>query len=588
MLFADIVGYTSMVETHDQQTEALRALLQEWFRALSQDVLDHGGIVEKFIGDAICSLFGAPAVHEDDPERALRCALAMLRTVERLNQERRHEGQESDEIRLRIGIATGEVVGGTADHAGQEQYSVTGDAVNTASRLQSAAQPGQVLVSSATEQLTRDRFVFESAGTLSLKGKRKGVPAFLLLEERRETDRSGPQLVGRRRELEHLSYCLSLAVEGDCQLIEMTGDAGVGKSRLVEAFAEESFDRHASVLVARGDCPPSMAGPLHPFVPISRSLIASVADDTVSYEATQTVAVLGDVASGAAAVGDNSPEEVAAALQRVIRARSERGSVILIIENVHRADADSLEVLQRLIPRLNNERLLLLWTRRSGEELVVQGDSLAEYTRISLRPLNDEDSERLMRQLLDGLAIPKTLEQRVVERSGGNPFYIEAMVRTIRDEGYGADGQELSGLDVPTTVQGLVQARLDSLPDAERLAAQQAAVAGRDFDAKLLQHVDLFGIEIVPALDSLARRGLIDHVGGSNYRFRHVLTQEVCYDTMLQALRTELHREIADSVADVYPERVLELAPYRADHYAKAGDTDRAVDILVEAGVSEA
>jgi adenylate cyclase len=584
VLFADIVGYTSLVESRSEQTEVVRGLLQEWFQALSKDILDHGGIVEKFIGDAICALFGAPAVHEDDPQRALSCALSMQQTVERMNREQEAAGEDRATIQLRIGVATGEVVGGTAQQAGQEQYSVTGDAVNTASRLQTTAQPGQILVSSSTEQLTRDQFLFESAGTLTLKGKRIRVRAFVLVERRRESERSDGELVGRERELGHLGYCLRRAAEGDAQLIEIAGDAGVGKSRLVEAFTEQS---RAIALVSRGDCPTDMATPLHPFIAISRGLKAAtsaVEDDGLA----EALAALDGTAGSLLAMGESEGEDVARALKTVIGELSKTGPVVLIIENVHRADPDSVDVLQRLIAQVGNERLLLLWTRRAGEELVIVGDIIAEYTRMPLRPLNDEDARSLMVQLLDGTEIAEALADRIVERSGGNPLYIEAMVRAIRDEGEAFEGSDTVGNDIPTTVRGLVQARLDSLPESERLTAQEAAVAGRDFDGRLLQEVDLFGIDVEAALESLTRRGMIDRVGGTVYRFRHVLTQEVCYDTMLQALRSELHREIADAVAELYPDRTLELAPYRADHYAKAGDTERAVDVLVEAGVSEA
>jgi len=585
VLFADIVGYTSLVEAHGGKTEEVRSLLQDCFNALSKNVLDNGGIVEKFIGDAICALFGAPAVHEDDPQRALSCALSMRQTMERLNEHRAESDESADPLALRVGICTGEVVGGTAEHAGQEQYSVTGDAVNTASRLQAAAEPGQTLVSAATEQLARDQFVLEPAGTLKLKGKRVGVPAFCLLERRRHSTRSDGDLVNRQRELEHLGFCLTLAGDSRCQLVEIAGDAGVGKSRLVEAFMDQS---RASALILRGDCPTSMAEPLHPFVTISRGLLASLAAGRVPHAADSAVGILTEtVAGNAAAVTENQAEEVAAAIQELVRIRSNQEPVIVIVENAHRADRESLDVLQRLIARLRDERLLLLWTRRSGEELIVQGESMAEYTRMALRPLADDDAERLMLQLLGDVRIAEPLERRIVERSGGNPLYIEAMVRAILDEGEAFDGGELSGVDIPTTVQGLVQARLDSLPEPERLAAQEAAVAGREFDGRLLERVDLFGIEVAAALEALSRRGMIDHVGGATYRFRHVLTQEVCYDTMLQALRSELHREIADAVVDLYPERAVELAAYRADHYAKAGDTDRAVEVLVEAGVSE-
>jgi adenylate cyclase len=584
VLFADIVGYTSLVEAHADQTEGVRALLQRCFDEMASRVLDHGGIVEKFIGDAVCALFGAPAVHEDDPERALACALAMQDAIARFNDTHSKAGSNpADPLRLRIGVSTGEVVGGTAEHGGQEQYSVTGDAVNTASRLQTAAEPGQVLVSAATERLTRDEYILESAGDIKLKGKRSLVQSFVLKGPRLAGLRSGLDFVNRRRELEHLQYCLDLASERDPQLLEIVGDAGVGKSRLVSAFADRVT---SSAVVCRGSCPPMAAGPLHPFRAVAQELVRGLGPDrSQKPELSPALGVLEHIAAeGFASGADLSMEAIASAVQAVIQVIGNSAATVIVLENIHRGDPESLELLQRLIGRVRDERVLLTWTRRTGEEMVIQSDHTASFTRLSLRPLPERDAEQLMRQLLGEAPVPVTVQRLIVDRSGGNPLYIEAMVRTILEDGDLLDGRDSESLEIPTTVQGLIQARLDSLPEAQRLAVQEAAVVGREFDARLLQSVDLFGLDIAPALEALARRGMIEQVSGDTFAFRHVLTQEVCYDTMLQGLRAELHREVADAIPEMFPDRMVELAPVRADHYAKAGDTDRAVEVLVEAG----
>ena len=582
ILFADIVGYTSLVETLGEQTEAVRAALKDCFDALGAAILDHGGIVEKFIGDAICALFGAPLVREDDPRRALACALEMQTIIARLNAAR-PESDPVGSLSLRIGISTGEVVGGTAQHAGQEQYSVTGDAVNTASRLQTSAEPGEILVGVATERLVRDAFVLESVGAIKLKGKRAPVEAFLLVRERDDVlASSGPVFVDRKRELEQLSYYLRLASEGDPQLVELVGDAGVGKSRLVEAFSDSAVDE---ALVCRGSCPPQAATPLFPFRAITEGLLKGLTQERREEMPSDALAVFEAVVDGT--LGPETAEHseaVVSALHMAIRAASLAGPIVMVVENFHRSDAETLDVLQRLVARIRDERLLLLWTRRTGEEIMLQGDYSASFTRMPLRPLSERDAEQLMRQLLGDVNVPETVQRLIVDRSGGNLLYIEAMVRTIIDDGGVLDGNEPESLEVPTTVTGLIQARLDSLPESRRLVVQEAAVAGREFDARLLQIVDLFGLDVLPELEALARNGMIEHVAGSTYRFRHLLTQEVCYETMLQGLRSELHREIADIMPEMYPDQSVELAPTRADHYAKAGDTDRAVEVLVEAG----
>lgn len=585
VLFADIVGFTGMVESYGDQAEAVRSLLKECFDALAAIALEQGGTVEKFIGDAVCALFGAPSVHEDDPQRALSAALQMQRAMERLNRLREERSQDDGKpLQLRIGISTGEVVGGTAEHAGEQQYSVTGDAVNTASRLQSSAGQGQILVSAMTERLARDRFTFEPVGEIKLKGKRAPISTFLVVGERAEDDATGGIFINRRQEIDHLCYCLNLAGQGAAQLVEMVGDAGVGKSRLVEAFVDQAG---AGTVICRGSCPPLAASSLYPFQSVAAGLLAAAGSDLGDLDGA--IPVLEQIASGAGLVEEDDPIEAAGnAIHTAIRALPATTPTAIIIENVHRADPDTLDLLRRLVSTVRDERLMLLWTRRTGEDLPIEGDTLTSLTRLIVRPLAEADAHELMRHLLGPAEIPQSVSDLIVERSGGNPLYIEAMVRgLVEDDDLLQRAESLETVQIPATVQGLIQSRLDNIPEQQKLLIQEAAVVGREFDAELLQRVDLFGIDVATTLELLARRGMIEHIGGPRYSFRHVLTQEVAYDTMLEGLRTELHREVAESLVDLYPDRMTEMAPVLADHFAKAGDTDRAVEVLVQAGQAE-
>jgi len=558
--------------------------MNECFDALAAVVVTHGGTVEKFIGDAVCALFGAPVVHEDDPVRALQCSIEMQQTVANL-ERRRLEREKADAdglpaLALRIGVSTGEVVGGTAERAGQEHYSVTGDAVNTASRLQGLGEAGQILVAASTERLSRHAFLFESAGEVKLKGKRAAVPVFLLRGIRPDEGNSGHALIDRRTELEHLDYCLNLAAEASPQLVEIVGDAGVGKSALVNAFA----DHAETAVVVRGICPPMAAGALDAFQRIASGLASAVENPEARSAALEALA------SGVSPTeGDVGLDTMAHGLHLAIRDISLRWPVVIIVEDVQRADPDTLELVRRLVELISPaERLMILWTRRTGEEMLLDGDYATSLTRLVLKPLSETDTRLLMTTVLDGSELPEELQDLIVERSGGNPLYVEALTTTVVEDGDLLRRMERPGqVEVPGTVQGLIQARLDSIPENERLVLQEAAVVGREFDAALLRRVDLFGVDVESCLAALARRGLIEPVGESTYRFGHVLTQEVAYDTMLQGLRQELHREVADALVEMSPDRMSELAPALADHYAKAGDTDRAVEVLVQAGQGE-
>jgi len=574
-----------MVESYGREAENVRALMTECFEELAGRVLSHGGTVEKFIGDAVCALFGAPTAHEDDPERALACALEMQEAMERMNQNRMTHTPSREAVELRIGISTGEVVGGTTEHGGERQYSVTGDAVNTASRLQAAALPGQILASDSTERLARSRFVFEASGQIKLKGKRKPTAAFRLLGPRREESSANGDLVNRHDDLERLNYCLERASLRDTQLVEIVGDAGMGKTRLITAFDSAASSK---AIVAHGTCQPTATSQLYPFQSIADSLAsASRQVPGAGTSPHRPEHALEDLLLNTTTEDVSTVDAVVTAIRNVLKHLETSAPVVITIENIHRADPLSLEVLKRMASTVGNTRLMLVWSRRTGEDTPLDADYDCSFTRLVLKPLSKADSELLMRQMLGDQTVPDSLANLIVERSAGNPLYIEAMTRMlIEDEDLFTAGKTPETIQIPHTVQGLIQARLDGIPESQRLAIQEAAVVGREFDAELLQRVDLFGIDMLPTLQAVVRTGMIEHLGQSAYRFRHVLTQEVAYDGMLQGLRAELHREVAEALVDMFPDRAVELAPAIADHYAKPGEPDRAVEILVQAGQS--
>lgn len=656
VLFADLVGYTDMVERYRDRTEDVRRLVGGLFDQLATIIGEHGGTVEKFIGDAICALFGAPLAHEDDPERALRCALALqnamaVHNAKRTATEAGDGGTELPALALRVGIATGDVVAGPvgyqSDKGTYNEYTVTGDTVNTAARLQAAGQPGSILVGAATERLTRRSFVFEPAGFLQLKGKAEPVAAFILQGEREGAlEGAALQMVGRERDIEHLLFCLHLSREGDRQLVEVTGDAGSGKSRLIDEFARHAARSPAGgAIVARGNCPPHGASAYFPF----RSIVADLLSPDMASDGRDggigigqmqhrleipaqlgedTQAVLGllgefaahgrlspaafpnsvpqlrpPAASGPAArnfqgISKAFPTDHAEPAQilcqtlcTLTRELSYLHPVVIIIEDMHRADVESLELFRRFIAGLGNCRVMLVWTRRAGEEGPLEADTDVELTRLRLRPLDETECEQLLTQILDGARLPAVVTDLIVSRSDGNPFYIGAIIQTLlEDEILVQNGESFeyrgdpARLDVPATVQGLIQSRLDRMPAPQRLLLQEAAVVGREFNVDLLEQVELFGIDVEPTLEALEPSGVIEEIAAGVYRFRHVLTQEVAYDGMLSGLRTELHREIAEAIEEMHGDRLSEYATILADHYAKAGDIDKSVECLILAG----
>ncbi|HZT95545.1 MAG TPA: adenylate/guanylate cyclase domain-containing protein [Chloroflexota bacterium] len=589
VLFADLVGYTDLIESTSEQTEQVRGLLGQCFDLLARIVEDHGGTVEKFIGDAVCALFGAPTVHEDDPERALRCALSMRDAVEVFQPT--EEALECIGLAIRIGVSTGHVVGGTVQRGGERQYSVTGDAVNTAARLQSAAGTGQIFVSGATETLVRSSFEFESLGGMKLKGKRQPVDAFRLIGPiQAEPNRYAADLVDREVEMEHLLYCLGLARRGTPQVVEIVGEAGIGKSALLSAFSRRIEEQ---AIVALASCPLLGSTPLMPFQAIASALISTPSASDLLEPSRGEIrlveearARLTELAAGAPAIdGPDDLVHLASHMRLLIIEHAKSRPVAVLLEDLQRADPQSLELWRLLAGSPWTGHLLLGWTRRSGEDPQVEPEISSSFTRIVVGPLPPSAGRELLALRLEGTELSDELSRLVLERSGGNALYIEAMTRNlIESRASTSDMEVASSLEVPGTVHGLIQARLDSMPEAQRLLLQEAAVIGNEFDVELIQRVDLFGIDVGPALIAATRTGMIEQTGPSLYRFRHALTQEVAYTTMLETLRSELHREIADALSEMRADRFVELAPTIADHYAKSGDVDRAVDVLVQAG----
>ncbi|PPQ17480.1 adenylate/guanylate cyclase domain-containing protein [Bradyrhizobium sp. AC87j1] len=605
VLFADLSGFTAMSERLDP--EVMQALQNELFEELTEAVQSFGGFVDKFIGDALLALFGAPAAHEDDPERAVRAALDMIKRTEQLSE--RAKVYAGAPLLLHIGINTGHVVAGGLGVGVAKSYSVTGDTVNTAQRLQSMAPPDEVLVGPLTYRLTRHAFSYESLGEVSLKGKMGSVLVHRLKgpldtpRAARGLDTLGlsAPLIGRDVELARMIGSLDRACGGAAQLVRLVGEAGIGKTRLVNEFVARIRDeeRFAGVAIRQAACSPlgeqsygTLAAVLRSAYGIAQKASAAAAEARLAEALSELglpaeeaerlmplyVHVLG-LGGPDAALQHVEPEQLRRQIFFAIRTVFERrlalSPLLIIVEDLHWADAVSLEALRFLMDRLERTRLMLLFTHRPMLELDQFGSGRISHTTLRLLPLGDADGQNLLAAYFSHgwREPPGNLFSRILERASGNPLFLEEIIRGLIEAGaLERDGSQWriksdeAAADIPASIQALLLARLDRLPHEVRRLAQEAAVIGPRFDAALLGATATGPVEV--GLELLCDAEIVEEVAGANsislrsYRFTQTMLQDVIYQNLLLQRRIELHGRIGAALERLYgsePERLEDL-----------------------------
>ncbi|MBP1091253.1 adenylate/guanylate cyclase domain-containing protein [Bradyrhizobium diazoefficiens] len=636
VLFADLSGFTAMSERLDP--EVMQSLQNGLFEELTAAVQSFGGFVDKFIGDALLALFGAPAAHEDDPERAVRAALDMIDRTARLSE--RAKAYAGSPLLLHVGINTGHVVAGGLGAGVAKSYSVTGDTVNTAQRLQSMAAPGEVLVGPLTHRLTRHAFSYDSLGEVSLKGKMGSVLVHRLKEPldtpraARGLDTLGlnAPLIGRDAELARMIGSLDLACGGAAQLVRLVGEAGIGKTRLVREFVARirDQDRFAGVAIRQAACSPlgeqsygTLAAVLRSAYGIAQKAGATEAEAKVA-EALSELGLATDEADRlmplylhVLGLGDPNavlrhvePEQLRRQIFFAIRTVFERrlalSPLLIIVEDLHWADAVSLEALRFLMDRLERTRLMLLFTHRPMLELDQFGSSRISHATLRLPPLGDADGQRLLAAYFSHgwREPPGRLFNRILDRAGGNPLFLEEIIRGLIEAGtLERDGvqwrmtSDEAAADIPASIQALLLARLDRLPHQVRRLAQEAAVIGPRFDAAALGAAATEPARVEAGLELLCDAEIVEEIAGSNsislrtYRFTQTMLQDVIYQNLLLQRRIELHGRIGGALERLYgqePERLEDLIllghhfslsaskPKGARYLRAAGDRARA------------
>ncbi len=617
VLFCDLVGYTSLSEKLD--VEHIREIQDSYFAAMSREIHHFGGIVEKYAGDAVLAIFGAPIAHEDDPERAIRCAFAMLHGLQPLAAETwTRWGQP---LALRIGINTGEVVSGLRTSEGRADYAVTGDVVNTAARFQTAAEPGSILVGLETMQLARRAVLFGPRKDLSLKGKAATVIAYPVLAlrdrlaERWEVVERPAPFVGRERELHILSDAWEDTRTGTGQLVSIVGEAGVGKSRLVSAAIEQMNVKGESRIL-RGRCSSHMVGaslallsdilrtilrihdqePGEELLPRLSALIGSVLRNEDPETQDAAVDVLGEVLglpAGGSVVSNAEARIRRQVLMRtlhlLVSAAVRDGPAMVILEDVHWIDTGSLDVLLDLLGSIPDKPVMVLATHRPDWR--APWEPSAWVRTVELQPLDAAMVSELARGIVGDRELSTEVETYLAARSGGNPYFVEELLHNLLEAGGVTEQEDRLSLvpsiadRLPATLTEVLLARLDRLNPETRSVAQVGSVIGTRFGVRVLAEVTRRDAgELQQPLDTLEQAALAfpRWTPELEYVFKHSMIQDVAYHMLLKRSREQLHLQTARAIAALYTaDEHVEVIAY---HYARTDNHEAAAEWLERAG----
>src|SRR5713226_6052034 len=602
VLFCDLVGFTPLSERLDP--EDVREIQSMYFGRMSKEIRNFGGTVEKYIGDAVLAMFGVPVAHEDDAVRAIRCGLGMQAAITSIAVE---VGKQWEvELALRVGVNTGEVVSGKWEVAGRKEYDVSGDVVNTAARLQTAAAPGEVLVGEETMWLARRAIRFGERREVTLKGKSGVVPVYSAVEVRERAVAWGPRtpLVDRNDELALLKSMWAKVVrEEPPHFVTVLGDPGIGKSRLVAEFEGSVL---GEALVLHGRCLPygevlgywALADILKEATGITTAddtdtayrklgdLVAKVIGQSEAAwdpgEITRHLALLSglDVEVNQPAIADQHALHVS--VRHFIEALAHSQPLCVLFDDLHWADDALLDLIEYMASRVRGAPLLILVQARPEllEKRPAWGRGIRDFTSLSLEPLDEQHGQDLILELCRGHGLPENQAEQIGRGAGGNPLFAEELIATIAERG-GTTG-------IPSAIKALISARLDALPPEERRTIQLAAVIGKVFWEGGLRALGASG-DMTTHLEALEQKDLLrgqsrsQFRGDQEYAFKHDLIRDVAYEMLSRADRRLLHSRVADWIEVISGERLEEYLDLLAHHAVQADQPGRAIDYLSRA-----
>lgn len=624
VIFADISGFTGLSERLDP--EEVASFVNDCMKELVDAVYQYEGMVDKFIGDCIMAVFGAPIALEDDAERALRASLAMRERLEGFN--RRWIDKLEEPLSLHIGINSGTVIAGNVGNDLRMSYTVMGDTVNVASRLEGAATHGQIFVSQSTHRLTSGAFQFRALDPISVKGKKEPLTVYELIDAKIQPDKIRgleglvAPLVGRDWECKAICKAVSGTRRGRSAIVLVSGDAGVGKSRLLRevqsnesegvtwlegrCFASTQTLSYAPILdlIRRRSGITNEQNIQEQQAALRRHVATDFPADPEVYGVLAQLLALPLSDADAELINALKGEEFRTRFFSIIEQRllalAEKQPVVLLIEDLHWADQSTIDLLAYVLPLTKQTRLTFIGTSRSRHEPVNLWNKLnpvlencrEHLVEVPLQSLSAEASRTLVQELLGGDYLPESLSAEILDKSEGNPFFLEEVLRSlIEGGGLVLDGERwrvtsvTAASSVPDTLQGVLLSRLDRLSEEHKQSVQKAAVIGRVFLYRVLEKMvtqsdwldrHLADLEASDLVHERARLPEIEYI------FKHALTQEVAYQTLLAPARKALHQKVGDAMESIFRDRLEEFAGVLAYHYFSAESWEKALHYSVQ------
>ena len=627
VLFCDVTGSTQAAELLDPEdwTEIMNGV----FERMIQPISTYQGLVARLMGDAVLAFFGAPAAHEDDPQRAVLAGLEIVAGMSDYRTQLIHEWGIA--IDVRVGINTGLVVVGKVGADSRTEYTAMGDAVNLAARMEQTAAPGTVQVSEDTYRLVAPLFDFEPLGEQQVKGKADPVNTYRPLRRKATTGRLrgiaglDAPLIGRERERGVLEGAIGNLGKGIGGILCLIGEAGLGKSRLLQEVKRSSQDRSELQWIETFSLSYETEQPYALFRRLIRRVIGATAEegqDVIRHkiqqateavpfeERTQVERVFESMLGLASAKGEPplEGETFKGLLYTTMMAwwqqQTQIGPVVLVCDDLHWSDPASVALLQRLFSLTDRSAFLLVFAMRQEPDApgwqamqVAASDFPHRYSEIRLQTLSADESGELVDSLLRISDLPPDLRARIMDKSEGNPYFIEEVVRTLIDQGLvlqdesGAHWHAVGDggdFDIPSNLQTLLVARMDRLEEEARRILQVASVVGRSFYYRILQRLIDFAMhDLDQHLLSLQRTQLIKEAARLpelEYMFRHALTQDAAYSTILLKQRRAFHRRVGEALENLFPDQLEELAPQLAVHFAESRQASKALAYYTLAG----
>jgi class 3 adenylate cyclase/tetratricopeptide (TPR) repeat protein len=627
IIFIELAGYRDMLGRLDPEEAA--AISDRLFATIRSVFENAGARAEKTSEAGFLALFGVPRSVEDAPRKAVNAAIEIRESVRRFGREESH----AESLDVRIGVNTGTVVAGDLDAGGKKELSVYGEAFNLAAELKNRAARGEVLVGPVTHKSTREDFTYEKVKPIAREGGTAPAPVYRLVSVRQQLHRAkiGPErmihssMVGREREWDRLRLHVLKVINGEGSIVNVIGDAGIGKSRLIAELGASEEAKRVTLLQGRAIAQGQNLS-FHPIIDILKSW-ARIREEDPPAEAARKIeaefrgidpdgaaeafpfiaTMMGLKISGPAAErvrgieGESLEKLILKSLRELLVKLSERRPLVVVIDDLHWADGTTIEFLLSLVRLAQKHRVLFISVFRpeyekTGERFARKVRDLhrAYAAEIRLEPLGREDSLALVGNLVSVSGLPPSLQERIIQKTGGNPFFIEEVVRSFIDEGAVEVGEsgfrvtdKIDTVTIPETVQEILMARIDRLDEETRALLKVASVIGRNFFYKILAEVarSADGIEgrltLLKEIQLIQERRRLEEL---EFLFKHALVQEVVYDSLLLKKRKELHLEVARAIETVFASKLHEFYGVLAYHYSCGESLEKAQEYLVKSG----